>query len=84
MWTTVRNMQTGRVVIDDALLRAADRAARTLKLNRSALIRQALHRHLEQVETLERERRDRDGYRGRPTPEDEFAVWDRVAVWPED
>ena len=37
-------MQTIRVVIDDALLRAADRAARTLKLNRSALIGQALAR----------------------------------------
>jgi metal-responsive CopG/Arc/MetJ family transcriptional regulator len=77
-------MQTIQVVLEDGLLRAADRAVRRLKINRSALIRLALRRHLERLEVLEKERRDREGYRAKPARADEFAAWDKVAAWPED
>ena len=77
-------MQTIQVVIEDALLLAADRAVRRLKMNRSALIRQALRHHLRQLEALEKERRDREGYRRRDQAEDDLAAWDQVAAWPED
>jgi metal-responsive CopG/Arc/MetJ family transcriptional regulator len=77
-------MQTIQVVLEDELLQAADRAVRKLKMNRSALIRQALRRHLKRLATMERERRDREGYGARPLGADEFAAWDRVAAWPED
>jgi metal-responsive CopG/Arc/MetJ family transcriptional regulator len=64
------------------LVRAADRAARRLNVNRSALIRDALREHLKRLRTREKERLDREGYQS--FPDDEFAVWDRVASWPED
>ena len=77
-------MQTIQVVIEEALLQAADRAVRRLKMNRSALIRQALRHHLRRLEALEKERRDREGYRRRDQAEDDLGAWDQVAAWPED
>jgi metal-responsive CopG/Arc/MetJ family transcriptional regulator len=74
-------MQTIQVVLDDALLKLADRAARRAKLNRSALFREALRGHLQRLETFEKERRDRAGYER--TPATEFGVWDKGAAWPE-
>lgn len=73
---------TIQVVLEERLLRAADRAARRLKLNRSALIRDALREYLKRLRTLEKERLDREGYE--KLPDDEFAVWDRVTAWPEE
>jgi metal-responsive CopG/Arc/MetJ family transcriptional regulator len=77
-------METIQVVLDRALLRAADRAARKLKTNRSALFREALKGHLKRLDLLERERRDREGYVRYPELLDEPAVWDKVADWPEE
>jgi metal-responsive CopG/Arc/MetJ family transcriptional regulator len=73
---------TIQVVLEEQLLKGADRAARRLKLNRSALIRDALREHLKRLRTLEKERLDRQGYE--KFPDQEFAVWDRVASWPEE
>jgi metal-responsive CopG/Arc/MetJ family transcriptional regulator len=75
-------MQTIQVVLDDALLKLADRAARRAKVNRSALFREALRGHLQRLETFEKERRDRAGYER--TPATEFGVWDKGAAWPEE
>jgi len=72
------------VVLDAELLRAADRAARRMKTNRSALFREALRAHLRSLETRDRERRDREGYARYPDSMDEPGVWDKVADWPED
>jgi metal-responsive CopG/Arc/MetJ family transcriptional regulator len=77
-------METIQVVLDGDLLRAADRAARKLKTNRSALFRQALRAHLKQLDLLEREKRDREGYVRYPDSLDEPGVWDKVADWPEE
>ena len=77
-------METIQVVLDGELLRAADRAARKLKTNRSALFREALRAHLKSLDTRERERTDREGYIRYPDSLDEPAVWDKVADWPED
>ena len=77
-------METIQVVLDSALLRAADRTARRLKTNRSALFREALRAHLKRLDLLEKEKRDREGYRRYPDSLDEPAVWDKVADWPED
>jgi metal-responsive CopG/Arc/MetJ family transcriptional regulator len=70
------------VVLEERLLRAADRAARRLKLNRSAFIREALREHLKRLRSRDKEQLDRHGYER--FPDDEFAVWDGVAAWPED
>lgn len=77
-------MQTIQVVIDDELLRAADRQARQKKVNRSALVREALRGYLKLQEARERERRDRAGYEQRPDTEADLSGWERVAAWPEE
>ena len=76
-------METIQVVLDRKLLKAADQAARRTKQNRSALIREALRRHLHSLELRELEQRDRDGYAKIPKLADEDADWEAEASWPE-
>ncbi|MGH9816657.1 MAG: ribbon-helix-helix protein, CopG family [Candidatus Acidiferrales bacterium] len=76
-------METIQVVLESALLRAADHAARRARVNRSALIRKALREHLERLQVKELEARDREGYRKQPDRHKEGAAWERVAAWPE-
>jgi metal-responsive CopG/Arc/MetJ family transcriptional regulator len=66
------------------LLKATDRAVRRLKVNRSALIRDALRDHLRRLSFLEEERRDREGYARHPIAKDEFGGWDQATAWPDD
>ena len=75
-------METIQVVLDRKLLKAADLAARRHQLNRSALIRQALERHLRYLHELELEDQDRRGYLARPQREDEYRIWEDAASWP--
>ena len=77
-------MQTVQIVIDDELLEAADRMAQQIKVNRSALVREALREYLKRLRYRELERRDREGYKRYPNTVDELAVWEGVATWPED
>jgi metal-responsive CopG/Arc/MetJ family transcriptional regulator len=77
-------METVQIVLEAGLLRATDRAAKRRRMNRSALVREALRAHLRQLATLERERRDRQGYESRPLERDGLDVWDRVAAWPDE
>ncbi len=76
-------METIQVVLDEALLRATDGAARRARVNRSALVREALREHLKRLQTRELEARDRRGYLQRPEASDEIAAWEQVAAWPE-
>ena len=75
-------METIQVVLDSALLRATDDAARRARVNRLALIRNALREHLKRLQTKELEARDRKGYLEHPDDSTEIADWERVAVWP--
>jgi metal-responsive CopG/Arc/MetJ family transcriptional regulator len=77
-------MQTVQIVLDEALLRAADEAARRVKLNRSAFVREALHHYLKRLRAEELERREREGYERLPDDEGEIAHWERAAAWPDD
>ena len=76
-------MVTIQIVLEEDLLRAADRTARRRKLNRSALFREALRTHLASLARRERERADRAGYQRQPEAGAE-AVWEEVAAWPEE
>ena len=76
-------METIQVVLDTKLLKAADLAARRQKVNRSALIRQALQEHLRRLRTLDLEERDRRGYQAQPQRLEEYLPWE-TAAWPED
>ena len=75
-------METIQVVLDSKLLRATEAAARRKRLNRSALIREAISAHLKKLEIQELERRDRNGYRAGP-PESDLLFWESEASWPE-
>jgi len=75
-------METIQIVLDARLLRAADRVARSTKVNRSALIRNALREHLRRLEIRELEERDRKGYESSPQDDDEVSAWEPEAVWP--
>jgi metal-responsive CopG/Arc/MetJ family transcriptional regulator len=78
------HVETIQVVLDGELLKAADRAARRLKINRSAFIRQAMRAHLRAVRVRDREEADRRGYEQSKESAAELAAWDRVAAWPEE
>jgi len=77
-------METIQVVLDIKLLKAADSAAKRQKMNRSALIREALKEHLKRLHVMELERRDRRGYQAQPQRIDEYLPWEEAAAWPED
>ena len=78
-----RGRRSVQIVLDTPLLREADRAARRLKVNRSALVRAALRQHLKQLQVVDKETRDREGYRRRPQDRDELNAWDGAAAWPD-
>ena len=82
MWTRLNSMETIQVVLDSALLRAADGAAQRARMNRSALVREALREHLKRLQTKELEARDRRGYQRQPDASREIAEWEQVAAWP--
>jgi metal-responsive CopG/Arc/MetJ family transcriptional regulator len=73
-------MQTVQIVLDTNLLRSADLAARRMKQNRSALVRDALREHLRRLEVLASEELDREGYKRQP--QDEAHLWEAEAAWP--
>lgn len=77
-------METIQVVLDKPLLQAADRAAKQLKRNRSALVRDALREHLRRIEIRAQEEHERAAYKAQPQDLDEVRLWETVAVWPED
>ena len=77
-------METIQVVLDAKLLRATEVAARRTKLNRSALIREALQEHLSRMRLVDLEERDRRGYQAHPQRTEEYLPWEETAAWPED
>jgi metal-responsive CopG/Arc/MetJ family transcriptional regulator len=77
-------METIQIVLEKELLKAADRAARFTKRNRSALVREALQEHLRRLEVLAREERDREGYRRRPQARGASRAWEAEVAWPDE
>jgi metal-responsive CopG/Arc/MetJ family transcriptional regulator len=77
-----QHMETVQIVLDKSLLQATDRAARRLKRNRSALVREALREHLKRLEVLASEARDRQGYLAQPQAVDNVSAWEAEASWP--
>jgi metal-responsive CopG/Arc/MetJ family transcriptional regulator len=77
-------METIQVVLDSKLLKTADLVAKRQKVNRSALIREALQEHLKRLHIRELEERDRRGYETRPQKKSETKAWEEMAAWPED
>jgi metal-responsive CopG/Arc/MetJ family transcriptional regulator len=76
-------METIPVALNSKLLRATDAAARRSKMNRSALIREALREHLKRLKIRELEYRDRRGYAADLRNADELFGWESEEIWPE-
>jgi metal-responsive CopG/Arc/MetJ family transcriptional regulator len=74
-------MKTIRVGLEQALLRRVDRTAHRLKKSRSAVVRDALLRHVREIEIQALEEADRRGYER--VPDSEFAVWNAAISWPD-
>jgi len=77
-------MEIVQIVLDKKLLRAADRAAKRLRRNRSALVRDALREHLRRLEVRASEERDRQGYSRHSQAEAEARDWESEATWPDE
>jgi len=76
-------METVQIVMNAALLRATDQAAKRVRVNRSALVREALREYLKRLETQELEACDRLGYERYPQDPTEAASWEEAAAWPQ-
>ena len=76
-------MQTIQILIDTKLLKAADLTAKRHKVNRSALIRQALREHLRRLRIADLEERERRAYQEQPQHVEEYVPWEEIAAWPE-
>lgn len=77
-------MATIQVVLDSKLLKAADRAAKRQKVNRSALIRRALQEHLKRLRETELEEQERRGYMAHPQDPEEYRYLEGITAWPND
>ena len=77
-------MRTIRIVVDEPLLKAADKVAETQGVTLSVLIREALCRYLREVQRREFVERDREGYLKHPDTENDLQDWENVAAWPRD
>jgi len=75
-------MEIVQIVMDKALLHAANQAARRTKRNRSALVRDALRAYLRSLEVRAKEDRDREGYLKQLPAATELQRWEAEAAWP--
>jgi metal-responsive CopG/Arc/MetJ family transcriptional regulator len=82
LWSWIDDMETVHIVLDKELLRAADKAVRRTKQNRSALVRDALREHLRKLEERASEERHREGYSKQPQQRDEANAREPEAAWP--
>ncbi len=74
-------MRTVQMTLDDDLVKAVDRVAKTLRTNRSAFTRKALQEALERYRLEQLEQKHRLGYEKKPVSGEEFSAWDAEQVW---
>lgn len=74
-------MKTVQMTLDDSLVDAVDRAARSLGTTRSAFARDALRAALVNLKEREMEHRHREGYARKPVRPGEFSDWEDEQVW---
>ena len=77
-------MKSVHLTLDDELVEAVDRAARRRGETRSGFARRALRKALADLRDGGPEQRHRDGYERHPVKPEEFDVWEREQVWPQE
>lgn len=84
MWIKLRIrtlMKTIQMTIDEPLLKALDQASLARRTTRSAFIRDAVERALQQDRIREQETRHVQGYREQPVVAGEFDHWTAEQDW---
>lgn len=76
-------MKTVQMTLDETLVSAVDKAARKLKISRSAFTREALRTALKRIRDEGEEQRHRAGYMRKPVKKGEFDIWEDEQVWGE-
>jgi metal-responsive CopG/Arc/MetJ family transcriptional regulator len=76
-------MRTVHMTLDDDLPASVDKAAKKLKMTRSAFTRKALREALDRLTINEMEHMHRRGYERKPARKGEFDRWETEQVWPE-
>ena len=74
-------MKTVQMTLDDALVKAVDKAAKRLNKSRSAFARDALRQALENLRITELEEKHRRGYEKHPVQGGEFSIWENEHAW---
>ncbi len=74
-------LKTIQMTIDEMLLERVDSVVETLATTRSAFIREAVERALEDHHWRELERLDEEGYRQFPPDDSEVEIWLGVQEW---
>ena len=77
-------MRTVQMTLDEALVRAVDRAAKRLGTTRSGFTREALRASLRSVREREQEARHRAGYERKPVRAAEVSLWEPEQAWPDE
>ena len=70
--------------MDESLVRAADKEAKRLHIDRSKLVRTALQRFLRDLRRRSLEEQYRRGYLAEPESNAEISEWEKAQAWPED
>ena len=74
-------MRTVQMTLDDPLIQAVDRVARSLHTTRSAFTREALKQAVARVKTGRLEEKHRQGYLAHPAGPEEFSLWEKEQAW---
>ena len=73
---------TIHIVLDKSLLTAANRFAKKARMNRSAVIREALREYIIRKRYKELVEQEHRSYLEHPDSVDEILLWEREAAWP--
>ena len=76
-------MRTVQITLDEELLASVNKAAKRLKMTRSAFMRKTLCEALKRLTVSELEKKHRQGYERRPVRRGEFDVWEKEQAWPD-
>ncbi len=76
-------MRMVRITLDEELLASVDKAAKKLKVTRSACTRKALSEALRHLAMSALEQKHRRGYERQPVRKGEFDLWEDEQAWPD-
>jgi metal-responsive CopG/Arc/MetJ family transcriptional regulator len=74
-------MKTIQMTLDEKLVKLVDIAVKKLGTTRSAFTRHALYSAIDEMKTLEMEKKQIDGYIKHAKTKDEFSVWESEQKW---